>query len=339
MAQLHRSTGCYAKNRLILFVCAVLVLGSCLSMAGKLSAKIEDDRVIVNIDGKLFTSYKFSGDLKRPYFWPVIGPASGKTVTVESTNPYPHHNSLFFGCDQVNGGNYWQDVNERGQIISQVPRIEIASGEKVVFIDQCLWKQPDKEPIIHDTRRVTISAPSDEIRFIDFDVTLLPLTDIEIKKTNHSFFSARVSPELNVESGGELTNAEGKKNAKGTFGVPSPWCDFSGTRDGITEGIAILQNPANRWYPSKWFTRDYGFMSPTPMYWPANGKSTTFSKGEKLTLSYRVVVHAGDAKLSGIANIFKAYKSNSHLTTTCQQENTDPTNSAQIHSKNSATTE
>ena len=90
----------------------------------------------------------------------------------------------------------------------------------------------------------------------------------------------------------------------------TPWCDFSGTRDGITEGIAILQNPKNRWYPSKWFTRDYGFMSPTPMYWPAKGKKTTFSKGEKLTLRYRVVVHAGDAKLSGIANIFKSYKSN-----------------------------
>ncbi|GAF95919.1 unnamed protein product, partial [marine sediment metagenome] len=36
---------------------------------------------------------------------------------------------------------------------------------------------------------------------------------------------------------------------------------YSGTRDGITEGIAILQHPDNRWFPAKWFTRDYGFFS------------------------------------------------------------------------------
>ena len=278
------------------------------SLAAHLTAELQDDTLVVNIDGQLFTSYKFAGDLKRPYFYPVVGPVSGKTVTVESTEPYPHHNSLFFGCDQVNGGNYWQDVNERGQILSQGPKIETASGDKVVFTDTCLWDRPDKDPIIKDTRRVTISAPSNEIRFIDFEVTLLPLTDIVIGQTNHSFFSARMRPELNVEAGGTLINAEGKKNADGTFGIESPWCDFYGTRDGITEGLAIFQSPANRWYPSKWFTRDYGFMSPTPMYWPENGKNTTFAKGEELTLRYRVVIHAGDTDKAGIANIFKAYE-------------------------------
>ncbi|MCF7957133.1 MAG: PmoA family protein [Phycisphaerae bacterium] len=299
------------KNRMGMTIVAGLLLCVFLTgegMAREISAEIEGDRVVVKIDGKLFTNYKFAARHKRPYFWPVVGPVSGQSVTVESTEPYPHHNSLFFGCDRVNGGNYWQDVNDRGQILSQGPEIEMASGEKIVFTDTCLWKQPGKEPVMRDRRRVTISAPSDELRFIDFEVTLIPLTDIVIQKTNHSLFSARLRPELSVESGGKLTNAEGEINAKGTFGVASPWCDYSGTRDGMTEGLAILQNPANRWYPSKWFTRDYGFMSPTPMYWPANGKNMTFARGETLTLRYRVVVHAGDVAQSGIANIFEAYR-------------------------------
>ena len=34
-------------------------------------------------------------------------------------NPvYPHHTSLLFGCDLVNGGNYWQEGLERGRMIS-----------------------------------------------------------------------------------------------------------------------------------------------------------------------------------------------------------------------------
>ena len=273
----------------------------------KVSAELEKGQIVVNVDGKLFTCYKFAGSQKYPYFWPVNGPASSSSVTTETSEPYPHHHSLFFGCDRVNGANYWQDVNERGQILSQGPKIAETSPQRIVLTDTCLWKQPGKEPVIEDTRQITICAPSEKLRIIDFKITMTPLVDIEILKTNHSLFSARVVPELSVTSGGTLINAEGKTSEKGTFGTASPWCDYSGTRDGAVEGIAILQNPANRWYPSKWFTRDYGFFSPTPMYW-LEGDKLNLAKGEKLTLEYRVVVHAGDVKTANIAELFKQYK-------------------------------
>ena len=289
---------------LLIFTCGGSLAPAALQ---KVSAKIEKDQVVVNVDGKLFTCYKFAGSQKYPYFWPVNGPLSGKSITTETSEPYPHHHSLFFGCDRVNGGNYWQDVNERGQILSQGPKIVTASGERIVLTDTCLWKQPGKEPVIEDTRQVTIFAPSETLRIIDFKITITPLVDIEILKTNHSLFSARVVSELSVASGGTLIDAEGNAGEKGTFGAASPWCDYSGTRDGAAEGIAILQNPANRWYPSKWFTRDYGFFSPTPMYW-LEGDKLNLAKGEKLSLEYRVVVHAGDAKTANIAGLFDRYK-------------------------------
>jgi len=289
---------------LLIFTCGGSLAPAALQ---KVSAKIEKDQVVVNVDGKLFTCYKFAGSQKYPYFWPVNGPLSGKSITTETSEPYPHHHSLFFGCDRVNGGNYWQEVNERGQILSQGPKIVTASGERIVLTDTCLWKQPDKDPVIEDTRQMTIFAPSETLRIIDFKITITPLVDIEILKTNHSLFSARVVPELSVTSGGTLINAEGNTSEKGTFGAASPWCDYSGTRDGAAEGIAILQNPANRWYPSKWFTRDYGFFSPTPMYW-LEGDKLNLAKGEKLSLEYRVVVHAGDAKTANIAGLFDRYE-------------------------------
>jgi hypothetical protein len=298
---------------------AVLLVVTCgcslLQAAGqKLAARQEKDKIVVAIDGKLFTSYKFAADQKYPYLWPVIGPLSGKSITTETSEPYPHHHSLFFGCDRVNGGNYWQDVNARGQILSQGPKIVTASGERIVLTDTCLWKQPDKDPVIEDTRQIIINAPSETLRIIDFKITLTPLVDIEILKTNHSLFSARVVPELSVNSGGTLINAQGDTSEKGTFDVASPWCDYSGAwqpqaqlGDGLIEGIAILQNPANRWYPSVWFTRDYGFFSPTPMNWLEGGK-LNLSKGQKLTLAYRVLVHAGNAKTADVAGLFEQYK-------------------------------
>jgi hypothetical protein len=287
----------------------VFTLGCSLLPAAsqKVTAKLEKDQIAVSINGKLFTCYKFADSQKYPYLWPVNGPLSGKSITTETSEPYPHHHSLFFGCDRVNGGNYWQDVNARGQILSQGPKIIEAAGERIVLTDTCLWKQPDKEPVIEDTRQIIISAPSEKLRFIDFKITVTPLVDIEILKTNHSLFSARVMPELSVQSGGTLINAQGNTSEKGTFGIASSWCDYSGTRNGLTEGIAILQNPKNRWYPSKWFTRDYGFFSPTPMNWLEDGK-LNLAKGEKLTLEYRVIVHAGNSVTANIAELFNQYK-------------------------------
>ncbi len=273
----------------------------------EIKAVVKDERIVVTVGGKLFTCYKFGKEQKYPYFWPVNGPVSGKSITTETSQPYPHHHSLFFGCDRVNGGNYWQDVNERGQIVSQGPKLVKSSGDSVVFTETCLWRQPGKEPVIRDTRRITITAPGAKVRIIDFAVTLEPLVDIQILKNNHSLFSARVVPQLSVKSGGTLINAQGLTGEKGTWGVASPWCDYSGTRDGVTEGIAILQHPGNRWYPAKWFTRDYGFFSPTPMYW-LEGNRLDIGKGEKLTLNYRVVVHAGDAKEADIKGAFESYR-------------------------------
>ncbi len=272
-----------------------------------LQARLEKNQVVVTVGERVFTCYKFDRSQKYPYFWPVNGPTSGRSVTTETSEPYPHHHSLFFGCDRVNGGNYWQESNERGQIVSQGPRLLESSGRRIVFTDECLWQQPGKEPVIRDRRRIEIVAPSGALRFIDFGITLEPLTDVRILKTNHSLFAARVVPELGVSSGGTLINAQGDTGEKGTFGVAAPWCDYSGTHVGITEGIAIMQHPGNRWYPAQWFTRDYGFFSPTPMFW-LEGDRLDIPKGERLTLNYRVVIHSGDSRQAGVATLFDAYK-------------------------------
>lgn len=299
-------------NRYCVCICQLLMIAAvsvASAQSGSLTvqATLEKDQVAIAVGGHPFTCYKFADSQKYPYFWPVNGPASGKSITTETSEPYPHHHSLFFGCDRVNGGNYWQDVNARGQIVSQGPRIIEPSGNRVVLTDECLWRQPGREPVIRDRRRIVVTAPSGDLRVIDFEITLEPLTDIRILKTNHSLFAARMVPQLSVTSGGTLINAEGGSAEKGTFGVASPWCDYSGTRDGVVEGLAIMQHPRNRWYPARWFTRDYGFFSPTPMFWLEDDR-LDLPKGERLTLSYRVVVHRGDAQEARIAALFETYK-------------------------------
>jgi hypothetical protein len=206
----------------------------------------------------------------------------------------------------VNGGNYWYDKLEVGQIVSKGAQI-IEQGDKVVITDECVWQRPGAESPLKDTRKITISSPSNDIRLIDFDITIETLTDVVILKNNHSLFSARVTADICVKNGGVMINAEGNRNEAETFGKPSAWIDIHGKRGHVVEGIAIMQHPANIGFPFPWFTRDYGFFSPTPFYWPPNDTDFRFRKGEKITLRYRVVVHSGDHKAADIAGQFKKY--------------------------------
>ncbi len=255
----------------------------------------------------LLTSYRFAADEKYPFFFPVNAP-SGAGVTSMRNGLYPHHSSLFFGCDQVNGGNYWQEGQERGQILSLHAAVASSTGKEVVITDECIWKRPGAPAPIRDRRRFVITAPEEDQYHIDFDITLDMLEMVVIGQTNHSLFSVRMDPDLSVTGGGTMVNAEGASGERETFGKPSPWMDCSGMRMGKPEGLAILQHPSNLWFPAPWFTRDYGFMSPTPLNWlEDSGGSITFGKGESVRLRYRVVVHAGDAVSAGIAAAYREY--------------------------------
>ena len=274
----------------------------------KVTAEKAGDKIEIKVNGNLFTNYIISEHEKYPFFFPVNGPSKASVTSMRNAN-YPHHSSLFFGCDKVNGGNYWQEGLEEGQIISLRADIIESGNERVVIENECIWRRPGADAPIKDKRIITISAPSKEKFQIDFDIKMEMLMDVVIDKTNHSLFSGRIDPDLAVTNGGTMINAEGETGEKATFGKASPWIDCHGKRQGKTEGMAIMQHPSNDWYPAPWFTRDYGFFSPTPMYWPANEKNTTLKKGEVIILRYRVLVHSGDHLEAEIAQEFKKYTS------------------------------
>ncbi len=272
-----------------------------------ITARKVNDKIEIKINNNLFTSYILSANEKYPFFFPVNGPSKASVTSMRNAN-YPHHSSLFFGCDKVNGGNYWQEGIERGQIISLRADIIETGGDKVIIENECIWKRPGAKSPIKDIRTITVRAPSKNLYIIDFDITMEMLLDVTINRTNHSLFSGRMDPDLAVTNGGTMINAEGETGEKGTFGKASPWMDYYGDRMGTIEGMAILQHPSNKWYPSTWFTRDYGFFSPTPMYWPENEENTILKKGETFKLRYRVIVHSGDSKTAKIAEEFEKYK-------------------------------
>lgn len=261
---------------------------------------------MVDVGGREFTRYLIADDQKYPYFFPVNAPGTDRSLTTHKTEPYPHHSSLFFGCDRVNGGNYWQEGLERGRIVPKQTKIVEAQGRRVVIEQHCRWERPGALAPFDDDRRIIIEAPSPNLCTVDFTVTLHPLIDVNIQRNNHALFSARMAPDLSVNGSGKLVNAAGESGEKATFGKVSPWMDYAGQRDGKAQGLAILSHPDNRWHPPQWFTRDYGFFSPTPMNWLPDG-GLNLKQGETFRLRYLAVAHLGVLDADALNDLFEKW--------------------------------
>ena len=273
-------------------------------------------------NNEVLTSYRAHQTQKYPFFYPVAGPVSGLSLTSESAMPWPHHRSLFFGLDKVNGGNYWQDTLARGQIVSQGPafakdengKFKI-DNESIEIVDRCLWGR-DGENIIEDNRRFLVKILDAKRYIFDAWITMKALTDITVETTNHGLFGVRTAHDLSPLGGGVLVNAEGVEGQEQTLGKPSRWMAFYGKRAGlkeeIVEGIAVFcpsKAPHPMFENCPWFTRDYGNCSPTPMNWLKKDEPFRLPKDEELKLRYRVVAFAGtpkDANLDGLWNEFDA---------------------------------
>lgn len=283
-----------------------------------LTAYMEEDRIVIQVNNEEFTSYMFGDEHKYPFFYPLNGPVTGRSVTAWDQEPYPHHSSLYISLDWVRSenverGNYWQPRYEleTGQVFSRNPQILEGEGEKVVLQDETDWIVPEMESHqIRDTRTVTIWAPSDSIRIMDFVFEFEILKDLAIGPTGHSFFSARMRPELAVgdpDRGpdwahlgtGVIIDSYGNRNESGTREQDADWCAYYGDNNGTVEGLAIIQHSDNPFYPAPWFNRDYGFMSPTPFAF--DDEPVELQEGTTLTFRYRTVVFAGDHEKSNIS--------------------------------------
>lgn len=287
----------------------------------------EADRITVQVNGEEFTSYLFSSEHKYPFFYPVIGPESGRTVTTWDQEPYPHHSSIYVSLDwviseDVERGNYWQprDELETGQVFSRNPRILEDDGKKVVIQDDTEWIVPATGTHhFSETRTATIWAPSPTIRIMDFELDFEVMEDLMIRPTGHSFFSVRMRPELSVgcmDHGpevahlgtGTIVDSQGNIDEEETRETTSEWAAYYGDNNGVTEGIAIIQHPDNAYYPGQWVTRDYGFFSPSSFTF--NDEPVEMKAGQQLSFKYRLIVFSGDHEDADIEGWYQDYMAN-----------------------------
>lgn len=92
----------------------------------------------------------------------------------------------------------------------------------------------------------------------------------------------------------------------------SIWVAY-GDCDGVDQGIAVFDHPANPRFPTPWHVRNYGLMTAncfaSSHYAPEaklNG-DMRFKKGQETTWSYRVYIHCGNAQQGKVSSRYLDY--------------------------------
>jgi hypothetical protein len=312
--------------RLLLFAVLFAIAGSVLP-ADKDAAHVQlkqDDaqgRLLILIDGVERAVYRY-GAVDLPHFFPLNSP-SGKSLTIDKTDPYPHHRALWFADTVVLEGR--RQTSFYNALYSQVDRkdpqspfrdrirhVEFSSqkaaGKQAEYCERLLWEMDLNVPVLDETRQVRIVAFDQGEFLLDLAFTLnAAYGDVKFTSdgAHYAWPYVRMHPQFSVAKGGTLTNSEGGVNQKGTHNQRARWVDYSNTIDGVTEGLAFFTHDQDEPAPL-WLTRDYGTFGVRRAD-AQNGKPFTVKKGERLQQRVGILIHRGDVKAGQVAERYRQY--------------------------------
>jgi hypothetical protein len=296
-----------------------------------------DDRVRVELDGKLFTEYLFKAG-PRPYLYPVHA-ADGTPLTRNfpmkadvpgEVRDHPHHRSLWFTHGDVNGFDFWAENAgaKQGKIVSTKVDHSVTEGAGVIKASS-QWLSPDGTVQMTDDTVMRFRATA-EARLIDFEITLkapagkaVVLGDtkegsmairLPLWMTPPHSYSGADKKRVQHAGTGTIVNDSGVKN-KDAWGKQSKWVAYYAPKDGKIYGVSMFDHPSNPRHPTWWHVRDYALFAANPFGkhdfenlkdQPKAG-DMTIPAGGSVTFKWRFYFHMGDEKAGKVAEQYQAY--------------------------------
>ncbi|MCZ6676566.1 MAG: PmoA family protein [Candidatus Poribacteria bacterium] len=238
-------------------------------------------------------TYHYGPDLYKPYFHPVYAP-NRQIVTADSPEDHRHHRGLCFAWGNVNGINYWAEVNcdeaVRGRIVHREFREKNVSADLARFVVVNDWVAPDGTKPIEAVCHITVHQPHLDMHVIDFCFELQARSTDVIMGTPPAYHglcyrAAEMEYRRIINSNSRIGELEAQ-------GKPAQWCQLGGVLGEEPVGVAIFDHPSNLRHPTQFFALDetFGFISTSFAY----DEPYTLPSCEVLALKYRVLIHLGD---------------------------------------------
>jgi hypothetical protein len=248
-------------------------------------------------DGAELTRAYFGPALRRPFLFPVMG-TSGRSLTrmghPHDPVSHSHHNSVWVAHDSVNGESFWSDRGPGRVVHQRIVRFEDGDDEAaMVTINAWVGKG---DTLQMTERRGVAVRPLEAgewllILDLQFEAPGRPVT---LGATPFGMIGVRMAKTIGVnDGGGTIRNSEGNVDElgpNGAFRKRAHWADYSGPIvRGRTEGITLLDHPANPNHPTYFHVRGDGWMGASLTY----EQPITIEPGRLLRLRYGLYVHGG----------------------------------------------
>lgn len=263
--------------------------------------KVNNDgkKVDVMVDGKLFTSYIYPDNVKKPVLWPVMSP-KGNMLTRSypminkegDRTDHTHHVGVWLNYGDVNGLDFWNNSeaiapekrDDYGTIYHRSIEKAKSGKGKAILVTKSDWKSPDNSLMLEEETSFSFIA-KENVRIIDRTTTLNAVIDqVKFTDNKEGMFAIRVAREMELptdkptklmDSHGIVTKVEKMDNTyvkgnyrsaegvegKEVWGTRCRWMKLASEINGENVAIVIIDHPSNVGYPTYWHARDYGLFA------------------------------------------------------------------------------
>jgi hypothetical protein len=253
---------------------------------------LPDHQVSFQVGGAERLRWHSGPQYPRPFFFPLVGPASGQSLTRMGHPGAPdhdHHRSVWFAHEKVSGVNFWSDRTPARVRQTQWLAYQDGDDEAVMAVRLGWFDGHDPKPLLEqDLFAAVLPGPEGET-FVELQTTFRPTAErLEFGQTNFGFLAVRVAKAISAFfGGGVLTNSDGRTGEQAIFGKPAAWVDYSGEQRGGKEGVTFFDYPSNPGYPTAWHVREDGWMGAAACL----TASRLTTQKEPLTLRYLLHAH------------------------------------------------
>ena len=327
----------FLKKYTAFIACNCIVLSAGAQANVEVVKSATEPKVAVTIGGKPFTTLMFPDTLEKPVLYPIYA-ADGQLITrgypimprQGDPTDHPHHIGLWLNYESVNGLDFWNnsfaipaDKKHLYGWIRTDNILETRSGKKGVLTYSAHWDDMQKNVLLKEVTTFVFSGDAHH-RIIDRTTTLTAMQTVLFKDAKDGMMGLRVAHELQLpdtttkkftDDKGNVTIVKGDAGTTGNYitsegktgnsawGTRATWCMLYGKEGNDTISVAIIDHPKNVGYPAYWHARDYGLFAVNPLGQKifSNGSQTlnfTLQKDSSVTFRYRIVINAGDKRLS-----------------------------------------
>lgn len=262
-----------------------------------------DAKIDVLVDGKPFTTFRWTDDICKPVFYPIYSSSGTEITRGFPVNPkvgeradHPHQIGMWFTYGNVNGNDFWGNgskglgtKNKNGGVIKHL-KIENLNGGAGIgkFVSLESWVDSTGIELLKEHTEYHFIAKQN-IRIIDRNTTLTANeNDVKLPDTKEGMFGIRVARQLELPSDGmvEMYNADGTtsrvkdslnvgitgnySSSEGisggdVWGTRAKWMELEGEIGDENLSVIICDHPENPNYPTYWHARGYGLFSANPL--------------------------------------------------------------------------